>query len=504
MNEKKAKGTMRRILNLKQAVGIGFILAFALLLAVRLNLFAPHGPDPELVQGMARQVAGQTVWMNILQHGNKIGFAKRDFLAREQGGYILSEEVFMRLSAMGMIQEIGLVTTGILHPDLTLDRFSFRLSSSLFSFVARGEMEGNTLVLLTGQGPDERRTQIPMRERPYLGSSLTHAAVAAGLEPGQSTSFPVFDPATTGHRPAVLTMIGPEAITVMGERVNAKKLSIDFMGNKQTAWINENGQVIAEEGALGLRLERTTPEAAMLAADEALKTTVDLTEYASILSNVSFKAPEQLVLLALEVEAPAAALAGLDGGRQSFSKNRLEIAREDISQAAAYFGPPPVFEGGRTFLEPTPFIQADAPQIKEALAKIVSDSDTPLEKAQKIVDWVFENLEKRPVFSVPDALETLQNLVGDCNEHAVLTAALARAAGIPAKMEIGLVYQRGRFYYHAWNLLYLGKWITADAALGQFPADVTHLRFAAGDAQQQIDIVGLIGRLKLSVVEHKP
>ncbi|MDI6797218.1 MAG: transglutaminase-like domain-containing protein [Desulfatibacillaceae bacterium] len=495
---------MRRFLNWKQTAGIGFILAFAVLLAVRLNLFVPKGPDAQAVQSMAQHMAGQTVWMNIFQHGSKIGFAKRDFVSREQGGYILSEEVFMRLSAMGMIQEIGLITTGILHPDLTLDRFSFRLSSGLFSFVARGEMEDDTLALVTGQGPDERRTKIPMRERPYLGSALTHAAVAAKLEPGKSISFPVFDPATTGYRPAILTMIGNETITVMGERVNAKKLAIDFMGNKQTAWINEKGQVLAEEGALGLRLERTTPEDAMLAADEAVKTTVDLTEYASVPSNVSFKDPEKLSLLVLEVDAPIAALAGLDGGRQSFSANRLSVEREDTSQAQQYTGPPPVFEAGRTFLEPTPFIQADAPQIKDALAQIVTEDDSPLEKAQKIVSWVYEALEKRPVFSVPDALETLQNRVGDCNEHAVLVAALARAAGIPAKMEIGLVYQRGRFYYHAWNSLYLGQWITADAALGQFPADVTHLRFAAGDAQQQIDIVGLIGRLKLKVVEHKP
>jgi transglutaminase-like putative cysteine protease len=110
-------------------------------------------------------------------------------------------------------------------------------------------------------------------------------------------------------------------------------------------------------------------------------------------------------------------------------------------------------------------------------------------------------VEKRPVLSVPNALETLNNLVGDCNEHAVLLAALARAAGIPAQMEAGLVYQRGRFYYHAWNVLFIGTWITADAVMGQMPADVTHIRFVRGDADQQVDLIGVIGKVRIKVIE---
>jgi transglutaminase-like putative cysteine protease len=120
-------------------------------------------------------------------------------------------------------------------------------------------------------------------------------------------------------------------------------------------------------------------------------------------------------------------------------------------------------------------------------------------KASKLVKWVNENIEKRPVLSVPDALEILRNRVGDCNEHAVLLTALARAAGIPAEVEAGLVYQRGRFYYHAWNVLYLGTWITADSVMGQFPADVTHIRLVRG-SERQIDLVHLIGKARIEIL----
>jgi transglutaminase-like putative cysteine protease len=119
------------------------------------------------------------------------------------------------------------------------------------------------------------------------------------------------------------------------------------------------------------------------------------------------------------------------------------------------------------------------------------------------MSWIDSNIKKRPVISLPDAVSTLENGAGDCNEHAVLMAALARAAGIPAKIEAGLVYLNGRFYYHAWNLLYLGKWITVDSLFGQIPADVTHIRFSTGDQREQLDLMGIIGNIKIKVLEFK-
>ena len=86
---------------------------------------------------------------------------------------------------------------------------------------------------------------------------------------------------------------------------------------------------------------------------------------------------------------------------------------------------------------------------------------------------------------------------------AVLLAALCRSAGIPARVAAGLVYLRGRFYYHAWNELYLNEWVAVDATLGQFPADVTHIKFIEGDMEDQVKVLNLIGKLKIEVVDYK-
>ncbi len=192
----------------------------------------------------------------------------------------------------------------------------------------------------------------------------------------------------------------------------------------------------------------------------------------------------------------------LAGGRQHLVGDLLRIRKESFRSMASRpsddKGPPEI----EAALGSTPFIQADHPEIVAKAKEIISADDPASVKAMKLISWVHQNLQKKPVLSVPNALETLHRKMGDCNEHAVLLAALARAAGIPTEVEAGLVYQNERFYYHAWNTLYLDQWITADTTMGQFPADVTHVRFVRG-TESQVDLMPLIGRLKIEILEAK-
>ena len=101
--------------------------------------------------------------------------------------------------------------------------------------------------------------------------------------------------------------------------------------------------------------------------------------------------------------------------------------------------------------------------------------------ALRIKNWVYKEIAKEPTVSIPNALEVLQTKKGDCNEHTVLFNAIARAAGIPAKTVVGVVYLRGAFYYHAWSEVWIGEWISVDSVLNQFPADATHIKFLEGE-----------------------
>ena len=111
---------------------------------------------------------------------------------------------------------------------------------------------------------------------------------------------------------------------------------------------------------------------------------------------------------------------------------------------------------------------------------------------------MYNELEKRPVIGIPDALTTLKSRIGDCNEHASLYAALSRAAGIPTKIVAGVVFHKDAFYYHAWNEVCLsGQWISLDTTTGQLPADLSHIKFVEGELREQIQIGSLLGTLEI-------
>jgi len=148
------------------------------------------------------------------------------------------------------------------------------------------------------------------------------------------------------------------------------------------------------------------------------------------------------------------------------------------------------------YLASTLFVQADRPEIREQALSIVGNEKNSLKVARRLMQWMHANIEQRAVPSLPSAVEVLQNRVGDCNEFTVLYVALARALGLPARANAGLVYLGRRFYYHAWPEVYAGRWISLDPAFGQMPADATHIRIVTGGLEKQMEIAKLIGKLK--------
>jgi hypothetical protein len=440
--------------------------------------------------------ADRETWMNIYQQEQKIGYAHRQIFKTLEG-YKILESVFMQINTMGMMQDLRFKTVGSLKPDLTLSSFDFELFSSLFRFKARGAVKDKTLVLsmTSGSGP-EQKLNLPLKKDVHLSVGLLEILSAGDLKPGDSRTFTVFDPITATERSVKILVVEEETIPVMDREERAKKVSVEFMGVSQYAWIGKDGAALREEGPLGIRLEQVAKEEALQKV--AVLPGTDIAAFASIPSNRMIRSVDRLTELKLTITGVDERALLLEGDRQSLEDRVLIIRREPVFDLLSQQLGQKASEEMKKYLEPTPSVQSDHPEIQAKVREIVSPNDTMVVKARKLLEWVHKNLQKRPVLSVPNALEILRNRVGDCNEHATLLMALARAAGIPAQMEAGIVYQRGRFYYHAWNVLYLGAWITADATMGQFPADVTHIRLIRG-MERQIDLIRVIGRMSIDI-----
>ncbi len=190
----------------------------------------------------------------------------------------------------------------------------------------------------------------------------------------------------------------------------------------------------------------------------------------------------------------------LDGDRQSLKGDTVEITVDPSQQS--YRLPYAQKEEG-DYLKPNALIQSDDKRIKEEAAKVLSGEKDAREATEKLNAWVYNAIQKKPIVSIPSAVEVLAQRVGDCNEHTALYAALARAAGIPTRMVAGIVYMRNGFYYHAWPEVWLGTWTAVDPTFNQFPADATHIRFVTGNVDSQAVMLKLVGKLKVDVLEYR-
>ena len=296
-----------------------------------------------------------------------------------------------------------------------------------------------------------------------------------------------------------------ESVVIMRMRHSAFRLETEMWGQPVTMWLDEKGAVLKEQGFMGFTLIKSS--AANAPRDIEGGGGEDFYELASINVKGKLKDADRLNYLKLGVEGLVETgfdTAILATGRQTFGSGMIEIVREKIPSKPAYDLPYSDGSGGmKEFLRPGLNIESDDGAVLERARKIAGEVKDPVIVARRLMAWVYKNVKKRPVVTVPSALEVLRTKVGDCNEHAVLLTALLRAAGIPARLCVGLVYSRGSFFYHAWTESYLGEWISMDATLNQMPADVTHLKLVQGGLERQVEIIGILGKLKLKVIDYQ-
>ena len=368
-----------------------FGLIFAILFSFRLGVFNKFNSVPEeLASFSIERVPEKESWMNILQNGRKIG-SSHTFISKTTKGYLLKETLYIRLNTMGLIQDLILKTTGKLKKDFTLSSFDFEISSGRFHFSAQGSVSGNILSVKTHNFGSTKDVHTEIKERLYASSGIVNAVYASGMKPGDEFTLHVFNPVSMSSEPVTIKVIGKEKILNMGIQKNSVKVAIQYQGATQLAWIGENGEVIREKGLLGFSLEKTTRKDALLGL--LAESSQDLTEIASVKSNVIIDNP--LKLERVEISGINTKDVHLESGRQVLKDNVLVIQKEDLAKL------PDVINNMNTipdrFVKPEPFIESDHPKILNLVQKIVTDDDTPLEKANKLMTWVHKNIEKHPM-----------------------------------------------------------------------------------------------------------
>ncbi|MCY4554696.1 MAG: carboxypeptidase regulatory-like domain-containing protein [Candidatus Poribacteria bacterium] len=160
------------------------------------------------------------------------------------------------------------------------------------------------------------------------------------------------------------------------------------------------------------------------------------------------------------------------------------------------------------FLGASAYIQTDAPAIRAKAEEILDGEVNSWRAAEKLCEWVHTAItDKKMSGGFGSSLTALESLSGDCTEHTVLFIALARAAGIPARICSGIAFAKDGFYYHFWPEVYVGRWVQMDPTFGQTIADANHIQLGGSTVESDNlmefaeGVFRTLNQLEIAIVE---
>jgi len=134
-------------------------------------------------------------------------------------------------------------------------------------------------------------------------------------------------------------------------------------------------------------------------------------------------------------------------------------------------------------------------------------------KALRVERWVKNAMTNDSSAEMAPASTAARTLRGDCRHHAFLTAALCRAAGVPSRTAIGLVYvYRGgpAMGFHMWaEVLVDGAWRGVDSTLGRGGVSAAHVKVTdhswAGTTSLTplLPVQAVMGKVRLELIESR-
>jgi predicted transcriptional regulator len=458
-------------------------------------------PHPEISPEMIAQNLGE-LWYGMYMGKTKLGYVQTAICKEAREGresYICKENVVMLLAAMGQKTEMRVESEKVFaaQPPYAL----------LSSWNSENTGRGAKKVFLSGkEGNFEAKIEEAGQTRTrYLGAiDYTLADLLAPniwilAKPKPGEVLPVLNLDYDELRLLVdsYTVISLKHSLVGGVKAPfyEVKYASEKMGDLGVARIDPAGKVCSMVLG-GLFEARLEPE------DIAKKIEYgqDLFLFGSVPLNAAIGDPKEITSLVLEargegaakLESAACQQATWDEARKVTT---LRLGKEFGQSAAA------TEEEIADNLRETVEYPITQPEVKELAQKAIGNAVTEQEKVANIVKFVSDFIEDDYHSNPPTVLDIIRVRKGDCSEHSLLFAALARSCGIPTRQIGGLIYmgdEMRAFAWHAWDEVVLdGKWVPVDATWNETEINATHIRVGAG---KEATMLSVLGKLELAAV----
>jgi len=450
---------------------------------------------------ISQENINEEYWMGIYSGDKRVGYSYNSIKQTKEFTEV-KELTNLRVNLLG--KDNNVYTEGVYKLEgYKILSFEYEMKSDSINLKAMGKRNGNNLKITmeTISGTTERT--LPIKKELILPSLISKLLVENKFNIGDKFNLSLFEPLSIlmgMDEPISTHIIGEkESVQIPYGKFNTYKVDSNFMGSQTTSWINEKGEVIKQEFPPGLMAIKESKEDILSKKNSSF----DISKKTSIPANIKIKDPSKLKYLKIKLDGIDAS-DGFDindGYRQNLEGQIVEInAQESNSKLSSYNLPysSPEYIG---LTEADFLIQSNDEEIVSITNKVLDGETNPVKAANKINNWIYKSLKKSATVSLPNAKDVLKTRVGDCNEHAALFSAMSRAAGIPTKTVLGIMYFEDSFYYHAWNEVFVGEWIAIDSTYGQFPADATHIKLIEGNLAKSGEILKVVGKLNIEIID---
>lgn len=448
-------------------------------------------------------------WYGMYFQEDKVGYSH--FKIDPSGeNFVVSNESYMRLTAMKKTNEIDMKEKVKVRPDLSMISFESDVVMNGKKLHMTGQTKADKFVVEIAVDGEKLDREFPLEQKLYHSSAISLMPALRGLTDGAAYTFSVFNAEKQGLDrieqtiSAVAGTPGPQG--AVWKAKNAYGRTVVF------SWLNKKGQTVIEKALNGSLVTVLEDEAAARKFAEKKTLGKDLVlDFSLIKVEKPILNPEKARFLKVKMQGIEKSAIPEDG-RQTVTAEAnspthdfyVTIKTENVGVP----GQPGAFQHTESslteFLASTVSVQSNHQEIIQQAERIVKPNDSRRDKIEKLLHWTAENIARKMQDSFT-SLAVLRSKEGECQSHANLYTALARSQKIPSRVVTGLVYSdKVGFLYHAWVESYDNGWIAVDPTSDQIPADATHIKVYTGESPDNTQLLfQIMGKLKIDVVEFR-
>ena len=465
----------------------------------------------------------RTTWDACFVAGKKVGYNKTHVSHVRQNGQevaVIESLTSLSIQRFGRTTEMQIRLINSQTAGGRLIDFESRVTAGSDPLLTRGRVEDGKLTIDIFSEGKKQIVSIPWSDDFAGPFGVEQMLLGNPMRPGERREIRTLIPIVNQVAATNLFARGYEPVELLSGthrllRIDTKAVLPDGQEMVGSIWTNRKGDTLKTYSkAAHQELIRTTKSDAM-----------DESDLGEIDFGIDLKIPVGRPLTADEIARRARYRIHIEG------EDAAAVLVESASQQVRPLGPetaevtvyalrpggknanphPPNDQPDVDDIEPNNLVQSDNAKIVDMAEEAAGELADPWQTAVALEKYVKEHITKKDFSTAfASAAEVAETRQGDCTEHAVLLAALARARGIPARGVMGLVYlpDDQAFFYHMWTEVFIrDRWIPLDATMGKGGTGAARIELARSNLKGAsafssfLPIARVMGRMTVELID---